>query len=173
MSTPCSKATAFDALARGTIVSLDPTVEASYSVWPGTRLKMTPMIVDVERELRGELPGLYRVLVSAPANSRAEVATLSPSPVGVPGWLFFTKIDSDWVGDLEGMVASKDSMPFVSHVGTFASEAEFESELKLALVDCARTDFLFTDGGGRRGGPHRDRYLERLEANANAVDGGP
>lgn len=164
-STPCSKAVAFDALALATVIAAEAPVERTYSVWPGSRAKMTPMIVDVERELRGDVvaPGRFRVLVGAPLDATGlEIRTHAPTPLNVRGWLFFLKIDNDWVADLAGLATSSSRTGFDSHVGKFDSEAEFEAELRQAIVDCPRTDFLFLDGGGRRGGPTRDRYLERM-----------
>jgi hypothetical protein len=177
-STPCSKAVAFDALALATVTATEAPVEKTYSVWPGARVKMTPMIVDVERELRGDIvvPGRFRVMVGAPLDpNRLEIRTYAATPLNVRGWLFFLKIDDDWVADLAGLATSSSPTRFDSHVGNFDSEAEFEAELRQAIVDCPRTDFLFLDGGGRRGGPTRDRYLERVEAEGMSgflVDGG-
>lgn len=178
----CQLAAYSDAIVMGRIVAVNqnPQVRA-FSVWRGTRLKMTEFTLLAERDLKSTVAmnSTLSVLVSAPvaANGRA-ISTLSASPVDELGWFGLTKLDGVWTMSVGGMIRDRtDGGSYVTELGDYESEAAFEAALARAISLCPRID-LFGDGGIPDGGyaVWEAEYLEARERallDAGRWDGGP
>lgn len=177
----CQLAAFSDAIVIGTISSADPTPrEMAFSLWPNSRLKITGLTVDVERDLKGTLQAGSRVspVVSAPVSpARDGVLTLFPTPLRKRVWIPLARVDSSWLLSSSGVVANVASDPsrYETDLGTFESESQFEAEFARAVSLCPRID-LVGDGGVPDGGyaEWEAEYARQreLQANARLSDGG-
>ncbi|MBL8938227.1 MAG: hypothetical protein JNM69_26925 [Archangium sp.] len=140
--TACDFAASYDVLARGTVVSAGPARKMLFSAWPQSYVWETPLVVELERDLRGALPpGRHSMLVGAPVRN-GRLATLQTTGIGDGrvGWLFAVKLDDSWVMAHDGVLISSDPSRFVSPVmdESYDSEADFERALTDAMAKCPR-----------------------------------
>jgi hypothetical protein len=145
--TPCSLAQSYDVMARATVISAGPTREITFSVWPSSPVWVTPLVVEVERDLRNALPpGRHTVVVSAPLQNSRSLRTFQPTGIGDGrfGWLFAVSLDGHWYMSFDGLITSTEPDRFVSPVldESYASESDFEVALNEAIRTCPRVDFL-------------------------------
>ncbi len=145
--TPCERAEAFDVIARATVISAGPTRELTFSVWPSSPLWVTPLVVEVERDLRSALsPGRHTVVVSAPLQNSRSLRTIQPTGIGDGrfGWLSAVALDGHWYMSFDGLITSTEADRFVSPVldESYASESDFEAALNEAIRTCPRVDFF-------------------------------
>lgn len=141
--TLCELVKGSDVVSRATVVSAGVPRSMTFSAWPGTRVMETPIVVEIERDLRATLaPGRHSMFVSAPVRD-GQLATLQPTTIGEGdfGWLFATKLDGVWLMADEGVLRSTDPTRFVSVLDeSYASEADFELALTDAMAKCPRID---------------------------------
>ena len=145
--TPCVLAQSDDVMARATVISAGPPRELTFSVWPSSPLWLTPLVVDVERDLRNALPpGRHTVLVSAPLRNSRTLKTVQPTGIGDGqfGWLFAVALDGHWYMSFDGLITSTEPARFVSPVldESYRSESDFEAALTEAIRTCPRVDLL-------------------------------
>lgn len=150
--TLCERAQAYDVMARATVVSAGPARELTLSPWPSSRAWYTPVVVDLERDLRGGLAaGRHSLLVGAPVANARTLATRQPTGIGNGrvGWLFASFIDAQLFMDVDGVLTSTDPERFVSPMvdESYASESDFEAALSEAIRTCPRVDLLTFDAG--------------------------
>lgn len=150
--TPCLMAQGSDMIARGEITSAGAAQVVTFSLWPRDPVRVTPVTVQIERDLRNRLaPGRYSMLVSAPMTTSVELGSWEPTPVGtgVVGWLYAGEVDGQWLLSPRGLVRSPTASPFTTSLGTYGTEAEFERAQLEAIRDCPRVDYFMLDAGAR------------------------
>lgn len=146
--TPCEIGRFADVAARGRFLSAGAARIKMYSVWPGAELWVTPLRVEVERDLRGRLePGVWDMEVSAPMRGNT-LLTRHPSPVGTGGggWFQATRVEGVWMLSLDGLTTGPENGPWMTSFGTFENEAAFEAAQLAGIQECPRTN-LFGDAG--------------------------
>lgn len=146
--TPCDRAAAYDVMARATVVSTGLSRPMTFSPWPQSEVMETPIVVELERDLRGTLPpGRHSMFVSAPVRE-GRLATAQRTGIGDGrfGWLFAVKLDGVWLMSHDGVLTSTDPSRFVSPVmdESYDSEADFERALTDAMAKCPRVDQFTT-----------------------------
>lgn len=144
MPTLCEIGRFADVVARGRILSAGTARIETYSPWPTNPMWVTPLSVEVERDLRGRLePGVWDMVVSAPMRG-GTLRTKHPSPVGTGagGWLHAARVDGVWVLSLAGVISGPENGPWQTDYGTFESEAAFEAAQLSGIQECPRTNLL-------------------------------
>lgn len=108
------------------------------------------MTVEVKKDLRGRLaPGIYTMFVGAPVSTDGRsVETLTPSPIGVDGWIGASLVEGKWIVALDGLVTADATTPkqYRTRHGSYATEAEYEAGQRAAFAQCPRVDYLADDG---------------------------
>lgn len=138
-----------DVVGRGRFLSAGPARIETYSAWPNSPGWVTPLRVELQRDLRGRLePGVWDMVVSAPMQGNNTIQTLRPSPVGTEtaGWFQATRIDGVWMLSIAGLTTGPDNGPWETDYGTFENEAAFEAAQLSGIQECPRTN-LFGDAG--------------------------
>ncbi len=146
--TVCDFAASYDVMARATVVSAGPARQMLFSAWPKSYVSETPIVVEIEHDLRGTVPpGRHSMLVSAPVRN-GRLATLQSTGIGDGrfGWLFAVKLDGVWIMSHDGVLTSTDPTRFASPVmdESYDSEADFERALTDAMAKCPRVDQFAT-----------------------------
>ncbi len=135
----CMLSRSYDLVGKVSVESFGAETVRTFSPWPQSPLKLTPVQLDVKLDVGGIGAGTKSAFVSAPVRN-GQIRTNSPFAVGSEGWLTGAVVDGVLLLDTDGMVFEKPdgSLDFV-HYAKFESERALENSFSNARKTCPRT----------------------------------